>query len=680
MASCFTDAEPINPINQLLVDLFGQNYFPPYSASGQPVKQKDMTDDKLLQWSFPGGGKGKPPGLPQLSNIADLIAPMTSMLSQIFTFLGPLFIIIDIIRLIIDVICALLNPVPLIAAVIALILGLLPLIALFPAFAMVLMAINLCKLIVSIIASMLSILIPLIELIIRNALSIADLLAPPNFNISAVDAVSLKICTLLQHLDNQIGAFTPLAFILEIFALFASLASIMPCAPGSACCDTNTCPPFVINPPAGSCSVSRVQEQLTLVGIINMILSPIDATLSPLSSPPQLNPLEEGFPGGLGLPIDISVDLGGADIEIIPPETDIRISSPATSTANPFGLLSSKGVGGTYTVNEIYDGKKYIVDPAKIPLAGTPQSGNNAATPFSLAIKMGNKTGRIKKMVRDGNDVIITIDRDDMTGSSYTIVPDMSALMTLNMIGIGCVSEVAAQSQALINQINADVAATGQTSNNGTPVSGTSPAISGLSSFRDKVGSDVPTPPTDELAAIADKINQDPTTDISEEIKDLLLDYLDQVTDYYDNVLCIGASRLKTDFSVDKTILIGDGYDSATLSLTVKELGGGTLLNGLLPSSSAKVEFYSTKGTIGPAVLDDLTGTYRATFTSTETGEAEISAAFLINDKACMTPGSFDGFNVTDKILRVKIIPIEESFARRRPANQYVQSGRGKRR
>jgi hypothetical protein len=642
--SCLTDAEPINPINQLLVDLFGDNYFPPYAASGQPPKQTEMANDKLLQWALPGGGKFKPPGNPQLSSIADLIAPMTGMLGQFFTFLGPLFIIIDVIRGIIDVICALLNPIPLIAAVIQLLTVIVPpLIALFPPFAMILMAINICKLIVSIIVSMLSVLIPLIELIVQNALSIADLLAPPNFNIAAVDGVTLKICTLLQHLDNQIGAFTPISFILELFDLFAALAAAFFCAPGNACCDSNSCPPFVINPPTGSAKVLSVFDAEPIIGILT---EPI------------------------------------ADLLGISSTTSIELTS-ATSSANPYGLLSSKGIGSTYTTPELLAGAKYVIDPNKIAIPGDDGPSNGPATPYSLAFRMTRNnqtfTARIKKLTTstsNPNRVMVEVDRADFDVDdtmTYTIIPDMPSLLSLNMIGLGCVNEVSVASQGLVNQTNADVAATAVT-NNGSTVN------SGLSSLRDKVGSDLPRPPISDLEDIADKIATDPTTDVSEEMKNVLLDYLDQVTDYYDSVLCIGASRLKSDFSINKTTITSDGYDSAVLSLTVKDQGGNPLLNGLLPNSSATVEFYTTLGTVGPVVLDDVTGTYQATLTSNENGDAEISAAFIINDKACMMPGTFDGFTVSDKILRVNFIPPEESFARRRPVNQYVQSGRGKRR
>lgn len=642
MTSCFTDIEPINPINQLLVDLFGENYFPPYAASGQPPKQRSMVDDKLLQFAFPGGGKGKPPGMPQLNSIADLIAPMTSMLAQFFVFLGPLFIIIDVIRGIIDVICALLNPVPLIAAIIQLLTVIIPpIIALFPSFAMVLMAINLCKLIVSIIVSMLAILIPLIELIVRNALSIADLLAPPNFNIAAVDGVSLKICTLLQHLDNQIGAFTPISFILELFDLFSALAASFFCAPGSACCDNNSCPAFVVNPPTGR----------------GIVLSKFDAD-------PIRDILSDPISDLLGINSSMVIEF-----------------TTATSSANSFGLLSSKGVGSTYTLPELLAGARYVVDPSKIATPADSGPAHGPATPYSLALRMTRRsdgevrTARIKSLTISSSNssrAMVEVDRDDFDVNEsidYTILPDMAALLGLNMIGLGCINEVSVASQGLVNQINADAQGGGGT--------GTG---NGLSSLRDKVGEDLPRPPTDDLNNIASIISNDPTSDVTDQMKTVLLDYLDNVTAYYDSVLCVGASRLKSDFSINKTTIIGDGYDSAVLSLTVKDQGGTPLLNGLLPNSSATVEFYATNGTVGPAILDDVTGTFRATYTSTERGEAEITAAFIVDNKVCMIPGIFDGFAVSDKILRVHSIAKEESFAHRRPANQYVQSGRGKRR
>lgn len=641
MADCFVDAEPINPINQLLVDLFGDNYFPPYSSAGQPPNQTKMNNERLLQWSLPGGGKSKPPSQPQLSSITDLIAPMTAILGQFFTFLGPLFIIIDVIRGIIDVICAMMNPGPLIAAILQLITVIIPpLIALFPAFAMVLMAINVCKLIVSIIVSMLSILIPLIELIVNNALSIADLLAAPNFNIAAVDGVTLKICTLLQSLDNQIGAFTPISFILELFDIFASMSSGFFCGPGSDCCNGNACPPFVVNPPAGKAKVVSKED----VGALRLLLG------------------------------DYISDLFG-----IKNSMTLRVLS-ATSSENPFGILSSKGVGSTYSSPELLAGAKYIVSPGKIAIPASNGPSNGPAKPYTLALKMTRdgqtKTARITDIRSSGSDVLIEVDRDDFDVSQnvdFTLIPDMTTLLSLNMIGLGCVNEISVASQGLANQANADLAATAITN-------GGSQANNGLSSLRDKVGRELPRPPISDLAGIADKIILEPTTNVGEEMSTVLLDYLDEVTSYYDSILCIGASRLKSDFSISKNIVTSDGYDSATLTMTVRDQGGAPLLAGLLPNSTARVEFYSTKGIIGPAIFDDITGAYQATISSVDDGDAEITAALVIDNNTCMVPGVFDGFAVTDKILRVNFIPSEEIFGRRRPTNQYVQSGRGKRR
>lgn len=651
MASCFTDAQPVNPINQLLIDAFGLNYAPPYSAAVQPIPQVAMGNEPLLKFDFPGGGSAKPPGLPQISSIMDHIGPMTSILSQVFTFLGPLFIIIDIIRLIIDVICSLLNPIPLITAVIALILGLLPFIALFPVFALVLMALNMVKIIVSIIVSMLSVLVPIIELILRDANSIATLLAPPNFNIAAVDGVVLKICTLLQHLDNQLGAFTPISLILEIFAIFSALGSQLPCTPGSSdspCCDDNNCPPFVVNPAAGRATVlSKNDVQF----IITLLTQPIADLL--------------GLSNSMVLQLDT-----------------------ATSSANSEGLLSSKGIGSAYSQSELLAGSNYVVDPNKISSPPNAGPAHGPATPYSLAIKMvrrsdgATRTARIKSLkvsTSNASKVMVEVDRDDFDPNDildYTIIPDMNSLLGLNLIGLGCVSSVAIKTQGLINQVNADVPAIAAVRKNSLH----NDVHHGLSSFRDKTGLDFPPPPTDALTAVAQKIHDDNTTDITDEIKDVLLNYLDEVTNYYDTVLCIGASRLKSDFSVNKTTVISDGYDSATISLTIKEFGGAPLLTGLLPNSTATAEFYTTNGTVGPVILDELTGTYKATLTSITRGDAEITAAFIINNNVCTVPGIFDGFTVSDKILRINFIPEEEAFIRRRPANQYVQSGRGKRR
>jgi len=109
-------------------------------------------------------------------------------------------------------------------------------------------------------------------------------------------------------------------------------------------------------------------------------------------------------------------------------------------------------------------------------------------------------------------------------------------------------------------------------------------------------------------------------------------------------------------------------------------LGGNNLLLGKLPTSTATAQFFTTRGTVGPVLFDDNTGRFVATIVSSEPGTAEITASFLINDQVCMSPGNFDGFVVTDKIIDIEFIPEGGTFPRRRRERVYRQAAGGRRR
>ena len=103
MSNCLP-LQPINPLNQILIDIFGENYAPPYNAGSQPRDKLAMVNDSLLTMQFPGGGVIKPPGEPSKS-MGELLSGITSQIAPIFSFFGPMFIILDLIRAIIDIIC-----------------------------------------------------------------------------------------------------------------------------------------------------------------------------------------------------------------------------------------------------------------------------------------------------------------------------------------------------------------------------------------------------------------------------------------------------------------------------------------------------------------------------------------------------------------------------------------------
>lgn len=624
--------KPLNPINQVLVDIFGENFTP---GTGQPVDHTKMVNEKMLQWVLPGNAKIKPSGSPQLSSLGDALSQMTGVMGYIFSFAGPLFIIVDVIKGIINVICALLNPGAIVSAVTDLILNILPpLLGLFPVFAGILIGVDICKLIIGIVVQMLTQIIPLIDLIKENFDSLQAHLSPPGFNFSMVEPITVKICMLIQQVTNGIGLFNPLSVIVDAFKLMTQSGMSLPCSPGDDCCGTVTCPPFIVNAPKGRAIFS----------------SEFDASV------PRLV-LGDSISDSLGIISTTTLSL-----------------TTAVVSPNKFGLVGAKPIGSDFTTADFLDGARYVIPPTKIPKPETETSGA-PKSPYTLALKVTNdrtntvQYGRIKSITA-GTSFIARIEIEKITAAdgdtfTYELLADTDSLLSLSLIGLGCVGEIASASQ----QVRVQTTEGGSNGSGGT-----------VDSIDVRTGVTLPDFPQEDLDRLLRDLITDPGNNNGAEFRDVLSQYISDIAQYHDKLLCVGASRLVTEFSVDKSTLVADGKSTAKLTMIVKDKSGAPLLANLLPNSKATVEFYSTLGDISSPIFDSATGTYTANFSATDFGQAEISAALVIDNSVCMIPGVFDGFLVNDRILTVNCVAKEESFAGRRADRNYVQSGRGKRR
>lgn len=792
--SCFTNVAPINPINQLVLSIFGDNYFPPYSTEFQPPNKNELTNETLLQIQFPGGGKMRPIGTEVHQSIADYITPISGILGTVFSFFAPLFIILDVIRALIDMICSLFNPVPLIATVVEFFITVVPpLIALYPPLSSVLHALNTAKVVTAIAVSLLSHIIPIIDKIVENALSIAELIAQGN--LAAIESVEIKICTLLRYFDNQIGAFAPIQFVIEILNLFLDLAASFFCIGDAECCNTENCPPIIVTPPSGVARVTRKLNRFTLKDVIDFILDYINPILDVIDDfitdvvQQALEPIEGqindilqavldflfvingafadiidnginalvGVVSGLSpIPLEIGVSSpseplnaiisalgadpndpssaeGALDIDVSAIDIDLTLQTPEffeeiafvleeidlglfkDLTATEFGsssLLSDpvatandservtieKNPGEPYSKQELARLLDFIVDPAKIPAS---QSTNDPAT---LRVRMrrlqradGTEDG-VTEVVRPvafvADDIVtqillglglaeddqptelttLTIRSEDFDVGDiieYTIEPDQIALLSTNLIGIGCQDDVFNVANGIRELVNADIDAA-------DAVGGV--ALTGLDPLSSKTGRNFPPPPVEALQECLARQTADPTVSQEDCVNDIVQDYLDDLVDFYDAVLCVGASRASTIFESDKKFATSNGEDGIVVELQINDVGGNNLLLGKLPNSTARAEFFTTLGTVGPVLFDESTSRFRATITSADPGIAEISASFLINDQECVNPGTFDGFVVADQVLTVEFIPDGGTFPRRRRERIYRQARGGRRR
>lgn len=655
MTNCFPPT-PINPINDALMSIFGNNFFPPFNAGFQPTDKLSLVNEKLLQFQIPGGGKLKPIGDPHKS-LSEILAPMTGALGSVFAFFGPLFIILDLIRAIIDILCALFNPGPMIAALVDMFLTVVPpVIALFPPLSSILLALNIIKLIIALVVSMTTAIVAIIDLIVENALQIADLIS--DGNIAAVEAVTTKICTLLESFTNQLACFAPISFILQIIDIFMSLGSKFFCATDAACCNNENCPPIIMTPPSGSTTVSSTRVSITLKDLV----SPINPLQLPtILDPPITIPLDTIT---LGVIPDLNIGpISFPELDLVPLNDD---DLDAFVLVEPEMVLDISGVDNLDTLGD------FIVDPKKIP------GSSNDPDAATIRVRLTDSSGTtVLARATAATATTVSVRADDFaagTTLTYSIEPDKTALIKLNLIGLGCDDDVRAAAAGVRTRIDETSVGIAVVSG-GTGRSGFEPLI-------DKMGRNIPRPP-DYGACLAAQ-QADPTVSQAQCVADISSAYLDDLKDFGLDLVCLGASRTASEFEVSKAYVIADSSDAATITLTVNDASGANLLANFFTnadsSSDFTAQFSSSLGLVGPVSFDAANGFFHATLSSDEPGVAIISAAFLIKGNVCMIPATTDGFALTDKTQTVSFQRAGGAFPRRRPEDQYVQSAGGRRR
>lgn len=716
--TCFPPA-PINPISEVILGAFGDNFFPPYNTGFQPTKRSDMTNETLLKLSQPGGGKLKPIGEPDQRHISEILSPVAGLLGAVFSFFAPLYIILDLIRALIDIICSFFNPAPLISSVLDLFLNVVPpAIALYPPLSSILHALNTAKVVTAIVASTTSSIMPIIDLLVENALTIPDLIA--DGNPAAAEAVATKICILLETFANELGGFAPISFIIELLELFLNLGSKFFCVSDSVCCTPEVCPPIIFDPPSGTGEIVyltipgvTINDLLDLTGLravdfdslfdlpITILDPAVDILTPPVSIPLSTIPLStltgglvedlediELGPYTLG-PYSIGpfgpVDLFGVipdyitDIKILAPNMTLQFTNPPSNIGDlknyivhPDDIPTPVGDGGTVPATIRFKIRRTdLADQPYFTVAATSYG------PLPFTIDLGGSSVDVTDFFNI--EPFVTLYTDIFpagTPVEWEMIPDREELLKLSLIGLGCdddVREVGAGLQLLINETQVGIQA----------VSGGDDR-SGFEPLANKLGRGFPAIPTEEYNACLAKQTADPTVSQAQCVFDISQAYLDELLDFALDLVCLGSSRVVSEFEVSKPYVQADGQDFATITLTVKDAGGTNLLEDFIPTARVpediNAQFDSTFGEVGPVIFDTETAQFRANITSNSRGVAQISGAFLVKSVLCMVPGSFDGFTIEDKVLEVEFVRPGGTYPRRRRRPPYVQSAGGRRR
>ena len=248
----FIEDQAIAGAIEAIVEVAGSNFTPPYASSLQPSTVSDLNNEPLLQFDLPGGASLQPYADSGASSIGTAINSLLAGLAPIMSVYTWFIAVIEVIKGIIEVLCALMNPFAVKRAVKRLIKTYLPkLIALFPPLAGAVIILNIIKIALAIAFFVLTVVIPMLQLLKANAELIVDI---KNENAQQKAAAKKKIDGLIVEFANQIGVLKALLPILDILQLIQSIP--FPCK--KDCCDSDVCPDVLNNPPSGTALMTPV--------------------------------------------------------------------------------------------------------------------------------------------------------------------------------------------------------------------------------------------------------------------------------------------------------------------------------------------------------------------------------------------------------------------------------------
>jgi hypothetical protein len=629
---CFPDGKPINPINLGLLSAF-PNFKPTYHASFQPPDQSSLSSETTLQLQAPGGTDFAPPTLPQAQSISDYLSVAVGILSQIIGVAKPVFDIIALIIGIINVLCTLVDPFKVAEAVKKLLEVFVPkILSLIPPFAGVVIALDVAKIIIALAVYLLQEIIPTVELVVENALSISAAISQGNA--AAIPQIEAKLCSLFVVIGNQIAMAGPINVIIDIIQKILSAVSEGFCAAGdkggaSDCC--STCPALVANPPAGRATILAKTDEFKLVGT-DIVLVPAFSQVVLRTAVAQSN--------------DFGV------VRNVPVGTAYQADRPGSST-NPTGTyledLSAFLESGTTTFS-------LVAGSQSLPVRG--------------ATVIDHQGNRRLKLVLEG-----TLASAVNSNIDYRLVADETELYRLQLLNIGCNSDVSSSAATLGDRINADSVAWQTNQLNQTSDSVTA-AVNGLDSPFAKIGRNLKPIDVEGLQACLTRLQENPTdSSVITCFQNILENEIENARDLHDRAVCAAASSVTSTFTSSKTTAYTED-DSIELTFTIQDIGGGNIMANAIPNTNATVVFASDFGTVSPTVFNKTTGTYSATITSTQPGTANITA-FFITDDVCMQPKSDEAGFPTSKIT-VTFLPA--TFRPRRQDRSYIQSLGGRRR
>lgn len=612
----------------------------------------------------PGGGtiQGTPP--PNMANLGDIIVDLQRQLNVFASMYAVVAAIIQVIMCIIEVICALTNPFALIKAIIKLFGVCIPeLLLVIPQLASLAYIMCMIKIIIAIITYIVTVLIPLIQDIQANIITLKQAIIDGDTD--ALAATAFKITSLIKELLNLLGVLAPLEAIIEIIKALLGMGIGFPCGDDDPCCDTQVCPDvlkkYYLDGYDGNIksyytggssyevlftSLSKQNDLITLSGFF-----PHDADLSKvtkISDAPylltipktsneqyivtdistsgvltvtQLKPTQYAdgylssvyYSGGLTLPVDatgryVRFSSGSANFKI----TDIN---GYVTVLDPTNLTNA----GTWKITDFYDSKNIKLDGTEIN-AWVSNAVLNPTTKNLIWYKLNSAPS-------------------DVINGSFKIDFNHTILMKYNKIGAGCHPAVAA-TKAITK------------ARNPAPVIPTLPDISAALICLNNCVKPLTNISDTDVISDPDGIVIKVTTAsvcISNCLTTLNNDMKQLAKDTYPSFVDLENSLLTAKPTIQ---IVGN---NVKVSVTPKDKYGGILGAGL-PSGTIKVEIFTTFGTVGTITEEkdgdgEITGIYSANLSSKIKGHAKVSAKVagsLLNE--------FDGTLLNTRYVDVTFI------------------------
>jgi hypothetical protein len=595
---------------------------------GFPEKILELIEQ--LSSLFPGGTFA-----PQLDDITQtILSAIASIFTQIAPFLAFynfIMALLNMVLCIIEVLCAMPNAYKTYKAIKKLFKVCLPaFLALFPWLALLLMILAILLLILALIEYIINRLLQIIEDLLRNIRALGDVVNTQDPE--AIEAIAIKIASLLCLIENLFAIFSALAMILAIINSLAAMGGHGVCNDNGIlnvnCCDDETCPPFVANNPDGY--IYGIQGRLIYYNRIerNPLLNlnftrneswqfvnddgaaeyPFDSVITSYGDGDDFWPDGKTYDGASSLkkvPYALKLILRDFNPAIFHPTDiggarDFTINNVVVSTRPYDGVLNEQNVldpwntNGTFSLRggTVYDGDTIYTTASNIEtfIHNDPDYGGNFPT------------------TDDGYYI------NDVEFEWFTNQP---ALLDNRLITFGCIPEVKMEREMLNARFSDTRSVLEQVPK--LADGGIIPDYSKLSKCA-----------SDNMAELRKDVSVATIEAFRTNVLACLEDYKSQTEDAYKNIFITAVDPFNSTFTIEPSLQFIT--QAIKVSVTLKDKNNNVvgigIPSGLQAELAALIAGIPTFGEIGTFTYESSTGNFVGNLTSQTAGTGDLSVSF----------------------------------------------------